>query len=114
MSSAGTARKFNKFQLLIEMFWKTDVDNGEIPDLEEIEDKNVQNTVEDKKIIEILNKSTNGNLKKLAKEHDIVPMAKTPRVKSSKFKTQKAQVKESDERTQSDKQLSNDDKELEI
>ena len=114
MSSVGTARKVNKLQLLIEMFWKPDIDNEEIPDLEEIEDKNVQNTVEDKRIIEILNKSTNGTLKKLAKEHDIVPMAKTPRVKSSKFEMRKAQVKESDEIVQSNKQLSNDDKELEI
>ena len=114
MSSVGTARKVNKLQLLIEMFWKPDIDNEEIPDLEEIEDKNVQNTVEDKKVIETLNKSTNGTLKKLAKEHDIVPMAKTPRVKSSKFEMRKAQVKESDEIVQSNKQLSNDDKELEI
>ncbi len=113
MSSAGTARKVNKLQLLIEMFWKPDIDNEEIPDLEEIESKNVQNTVEDKKIIEILNKSTNGTLKKLAKEHDIVPMSKKPKDKSSKFKTQKAQVKESVERAQNEKQLSNDDKELE-
>ena len=114
MSSVGTARKVNRLQLLKEMFWNPDEKEEEIPDLEEIENKNVQNTVENKKIIEILNKSTNGTLKKLAKEHDIVPMAKTPRVKSSKFKTPQAQVKESDERAQSDKQLSNDDKELEI
>lgn len=113
MSSAETARKVNKLQLLIEMFWKPDIDNEEIPDLEEIENKNLQNTVENKKVIETLNKSTNGTLKKLAKEHDIVPMAKTPRVKSSKFKTPKAQEKESDERAQSDEQFSNDDKELE-
>ena len=113
MSNSGTAKKVNKFKLFIEMFWKPDIDNEEIPDLEEIEDKNVQNNVEDKKIIEILNKSTNGTLKKLAKEHDIVPMSKKPNEKSSKFKTQKAQVKESGERVQSDKQLSNDDKELE-
>ena len=48
-----------------------------------------------------------------AKEHDIVPMSKKPNEKSSKLKTQKAQVKESGERVQSDKQLSNEDKELE-
>ena len=112
MSNAGTAKKVNKFKLFIEMFWKPDIDNEEIPDLEEIEYKN-ENNVEDKKIIEILNKSTNGTLKKLAKEHDIVPMSKKPKDKSSKFKTQKAQVKESVERAQNEKQLSNDDKELE-
>ena len=112
MSNAGTAKKVNKLKLFIEMFWKPDIDNEEIPDLEEIEYKN-ENNVEDKKIIEILNKSTNGTLKKLAKEHDIVPMSKKPNEKSSKLKTQKAQVKESGERVQSDKQLSNDDKELE-
>ena len=74
----------------------------------------MQNTVENKKIIETLNKSTNGTLKKLAKEHDIVPLAKTPKVKSSKFNTPKVPVEESSERKQSDRQLSNDDNELEI